>query len=637
MNRRQKELLRILLTDLGEFFRIEELTDKLDCSEKTVRNDLNTVESLLKQYPSTALRRKRGTGISIVADKEGKDKLLNHIYQLEAISTEDRLLEMAYQLLASDKPLTLSTLAKEYYTNTTTVRHQMQDISRWLEGYDLKLVSKQRIGHLVQGDELSKRNALANLTELISFEAQQKQRVFQLFSPHEIHTVRKLLRDLQIAYSLDLTGDEFQSLQIHALIMIKRTRQHAPILVGRSKDTDVRLDSYHLTVWFLKRLEELLSLSFPEDEYIYFTWHLVSCRTPYTGKASKHNELLSDVVRQLMLQLQRMTMIKFENDKGLRDGLESHLAFALHRIRYGFTIRNPMLSDIKKKYAYMFSMVILAVEKINEAYHIHITEDEAAYLLLHFQASVERMQEHTLLKRAVVVCDLGVGMSYLLQAKLEQSYHDIKILASIGETNLPGFLYEHDVDMIIATMDIDHPDIPVIVVSPLLESDDKDRLEAFLQSVDQEGTNEKEVLPVIKRFINPDTIYLGMNIKHRFEIVEMLARQLVQKGFAEQSFIHRAMLREKTAATAVGGGIAIPHADPNFVKKSVVSLAILRHPVQWGREMVSVVFFLAIAKEDRDMLKPLMQTVLSISQNPAMVEALNEAESVAEMLQIFEQ
>ncbi|ALX50128.1 hypothetical protein AOX59_17015 [Lentibacillus amyloliquefaciens] len=639
MNRRQKELLRILLTDIDEFLHVGDLAEELDCSEKTARNDLNKIDTLLQEYPSVELRRKRGTGVSLSAGSKDRVKLFNRIYQTEAISADDRLLEMAYQLLVSDKPLTLASLAEKYYSNRTTVRDELGRISRWLEGYDLALISKQRLGHLIKGKELNKRNALANLSELIPSESREKQQVLQLFPQHEINTLRKLLRDLQAHYPVRLTDGEFESLLIHALIMIKRTRQRSPIVLGQSDDdTGVKLDTYHMTAWLLNRLENALSVSFPENEYVYFTWHLESCRTAHNGEKAKSDGLVAGVVSQMTSQLRRMTMIRFEDDKVLKDGLETHLASALNRIRYGLTIRMPMLSEIKKKYAYMFSMVILAVEKINESYDLNIPEDEAAYLVLHFQASIERVQkEKTPVKQTVIVCDLGVGMSHLLQAKLEQSYQDVEILASISQRELPAFLEKHDTDMIISTTDINHFDAPVIVVSPLLESDDKERLEQFLQSIDQEGTNENEMLNTLKQLVDPETIYLGMNLEHRFEIVEMLASNLVREGFAEQKFVHSAMLREMSSATAIGGGVAIPHADPDFVKESVVYLAVLREPLQWGNEMVSVVFLLAISKDDQEMTKSLMQTIASISQNPSLMEKLNEAENISDILTVFEQ
>src|SRR5699024_9916883 len=230
MNRRQKELLRTLLTDLDDVIHIQDLADELDCSEKTVRNDLNKINTLLKEYPSAKLRRKRGIGVSLSAGNGDRAKLFNRVYHTETGSGSDRLLEMAYQLLVSDKPLTLASLAEKYYTNKTTVRDELNRIARWLAGYDLELESKQRLGHLIKGKELNKRNALANLSELIPSESREKRQVLQLFPQHEINTVKKLLRDLQAHYPVNLTDGEFESLLIHALVMIKRTRQRSPIL-----------------------------------------------------------------------------------------------------------------------------------------------------------------------------------------------------------------------------------------------------------------------------------------------------------------------------------------------------------------------------------------------------------------------
>ncbi|HLR08733.1 MAG TPA: BglG family transcription antiterminator [Bacillota bacterium] len=638
MNKRQKELLRMLLIDLNTFVQVQWLADELNCSEKTVRNDLNKMESLLQEYPSAELKRRRGLGVYLSISHEDRVKLFNHIYQAATIPEDNRLLDIAYQLLVTDKPLTLADLAEKHFTNRSTIKAELTTIARWLADYDLQLISKQRIGHYIKGRELNKRNALASLSELIPSKPWERQRVLHLFPRNEINMVRKLLRDMQNRYHFTMTEGEFESLQIHALIMIKRTRQRSFIFLGDSADTSsAKLETYYMTAWFLKQLEDALGLSFPNDEYVYFTWHLESCRSTYAQKKIHDHSLVGDVVQRMVSELQQMTLIHFRDDYVLINGLENHLASALHRIRHGLTIRNPMLSNIKKKYPYMFSMVVWAVEKVNDAHDLHIPEDEAAYLVLHFQAAIERMDKERLsTKRAVIVCDLGVGTSHLLQAKLEQSFRDIDILASISQVKLAEFLKKHKVDVVISTSELTGWDVPIIVVSPLLESDDMQRLERFLRAIDQTANNEEQKLTNIRSFLDPRFIYLGMHLDHRFKIVESLANDLARCGFAEQKFVHSAMLREKASATAIGGGIAIPHAEPAYVKKSVVSLAILQEPILWGNEMVSVVFLLAISKEDQAKIKPLMQAMSNMSQTPAIVEKLTDATSISDILTVFD-
>ncbi|TMN21612.1 BglG family transcription antiterminator [Lentibacillus cibarius] len=638
MNNRQKELMHLLLTRSNEFVLVKTLAEELDCSEKTVRNDLNQLEKELAVYSSLEFVRKPGMGVALKVSNEEKSQLFRQLYQSHRTREHEQIVEITYQLLVSNKPITLTLLAEKYYTNKLTIKRYFQEIADWLKYYDLELVSKQRVGSVVQGSELNKRNALAHLSELVTSEIQARDYVLQLFPEHEINTVRKALRDLQAQFSFSLNTGEFESLLIHALIMIKRTRQHSPVAVNgdKGKGRAVTLESYHMTAWLLKQLKEMLGLKFPENEHIYFTWHLESCKQTQRITNLTENSLLTQVVQTITQQLEQMTMLRFQGDRILFDGLTIHLESVINRLQYGFTIRNPMLEEIKKKYPYMFSMVIFAVEEVNETYDLAIPEHEAAYLVLHFQASLERMQkEHTNRKRAVIVCELGVGMSHLLQVKLEQMYEHLDILASISKAELEAFLQKHAVDIIISTTAIPDASAPVIVVSPLLEADDKKRLNQWMRKSDG-TTSDNHDVTALRQLLYEDTIFFDMQLSHRYEVVEMMAGNLTEKGYTNQSFVHSAVQRERSSATSIGGSIAIPHAHPDLVKKSVVSVAILPKPLSWGNEQVSVVFLLAIAKQDQHMIQPLMQTIASISQNPALVEQLKEAADISDILRTLD-
>ncbi|GAB4074187.1 mannose transport/utilization transcriptional regulator ManR [Barrientosiimonas marina] len=632
MTNRQKELMHRLLTQSNEFVQVQELADELDCSEKTIRNDLNQLERAFETDSSLRFARKPGMGVSLVISNEAKSRLFRQLYQSQTTQEHEQIAEITYQLLVSNKPMTLTFLADKYYTNKMTIKRYLEKIAEWLEDYNLTLVSKQRLGSQVQGTELNKRNALAHLSELVTSKMQEKAYVLQLFPEQEINTVRKALRDLQTQFSFSLNTGEFESLLIHGLIMIKRTRQRS--LVAVENDTEkgrgVTLENYHMAAWFLNQLETMLGLRFPENEHIYYTWHLESCREARLVTDQAANHLIKKVVPKITEQLERMTMNHFQADQVLLDGLQTHLESAIDRLQNGLTIRNPMLEDIKQKYPYMFSMVVFAVEDVNETYDLTIPEHEAAYLVLHFQASVERMaQEQSYRKRVVIVCELGVGMSHLLQAKLEQTYQQLDIIGVTSKAEAESFAKQHAADVIISTTAMPDAALPVIVVSPLLEADDKERLNQWFRSSDADDPVSQEKIGALQQLLRDDVLFLDMQQTHRLEVVEIMAEKLVAQGYTDRSFVHSAMLRERSSATSIGGGIAIPHARPDLVTESVVAAAILPEPLLWGHEQVSVVFLLAIARQDAHMIKPLMQTIASISRQPALVKQLQGATSVA--------
>ncbi|UOR11427.1 BglG family transcription antiterminator [Halobacillus amylolyticus] len=636
MNDRQKELVRTLILNSNEFSHVQDLSLSLDCSEKTVRNDLKVVEEFLSEYPSATLVRKPGAGVHLSIEAEEKSRLFDRLSQSKPKSQEDRLIEITYQLLVSGRPVTLNDLAEQYYMNKPTIKADLNQISRWLEKFELELISKQRLGHIVKGGELQKRNALARLPEIVSSTFTKSTEMLNLFPASEVNVVRKLLGDMQHHFSVISTEGDFESLLIHVLVMIKRTTQRSPITLEDSMGSSIsETEEYGIATWFLNRLERMLRMSFPEDERKYFTRHLLSSKRNHYSSERTSNILVAKVVDQLIFQLENVTMIDFSNDRTLNDGLHTHLESTINRLHYGFTIHNPMLDEIKKMYPYMFSMVVLSLEKVEQAHDLIIPEDEAAYLVLHFQASIERLQkQRNKLKKVLIVCDLGVGMSHLLQAKLEQTYKGFDIIGCIGEWEIDDVLNQSSVDLIISTKPLQNIEVPIIVVSPLLEAEDKKRLDQSLKAMER-GNSEEKGLGAIGRLLDEESIFLDVKLEHRFEVVEMLANGLVEKERVTEAFPHNALVRERSSATSIGGGVAIPHAHPEEVQRSTVALAILHKPLEWGSEQVSIVFLLAMTKEDKTMTKTLIQTISNISRRPDLIQKLIRAQEVASVCRLL--
>src|SRR5699024_1769302 len=375
--------------------------------------------------------------------------------------------------------------------------------------------------------------------------------VLDLFLPHEISTIRKTLKDLQHHYNFVFKDGAFESLLVHALIMIKLTRQQVTVDIDELEKNDIyHRDDYEHTRWFLARLEHILGTRFPEEEVIYFTWHLMSCKKRQADAEelpNQHN--LETVVIELTDKLRELTLINFQEDTVLIDGLTIHMDSVVNRLTYGFPITNPLLSEIKKMYPYMFGMVLLAVKDL-KSFDIQMPEDEVAYLVLHFQASIERMQgTRETKKRGIIVCHMGVGMSHLLQAKLEQNFHHVTILKCIAKAELQTYVQENKVDFIISTIPLDQIDVPHIVVSPLLEPREKDQVREFIQQVENGMTAVNKSSP-LAQLIEKDAIFLHVEKEHRFEVVEMLANALEARRYVDQTYAHSALLRERMSATS---------------------------------------------------------------------------------------
>ena len=240
MNQRQKELLRLLLIHKEGPQQIKTLSKQLECAEKTVRNDLDRLEELLHHYADVSIIRKPGLGVWLEMNEETRTDILSRLFSNEPKTNEERLFEITYELLTSKQSVTLQYLAEHYYASKSVVKKDLDTISEWIKVFDLELTSKPRIGHTIKGTERNKRNALAHLSELIPTKKDKKNYVLDLFQPYEISIVKKLLKDLVDQFSLSYTDRALESLKVHTLIMIKRTRQQSQVFVQESEKEETK-------------------------------------------------------------------------------------------------------------------------------------------------------------------------------------------------------------------------------------------------------------------------------------------------------------------------------------------------------------------------------------------------------------
>ncbi|WP_078378742.1 BglG family transcription antiterminator [Sutcliffiella halmapala] len=638
MNSRQKELLRILLLHENGALQIKDLSERLDCAEKTVRNDLDRLEETLDHYPSAVLSRKPGIGINIQIDEEDREAIFQTLLSSETKTTEERLIEIAFHLLTSYKPITLQDFADRYYVQKIAIKKDMDLISGWLERFELQLISKPRLGNVIQGSELKKRNALAHLSDLTRTIPAERNYVLDLFLPYEIAAVRKALVEMQREYTISFTDDALESLLVHALIMIKRTRQKSPVFVHAAEQAKAsERKEYTYAGWFFDQMTKAFQMNFPSEERAYFTWHLISAKKTEESveQELKYEVAETDIVKLLVSKLEKLTLFPFQTDTILIKGLAIHMHSVIHRIQYGFPIRNPLLPNIKKMYPYMFNMAILTLEEINSTFHIDIPEDEAAYIVLHFQASIERLEsKSSAKKKALIVCHMGIGMSHLLEAKIEQQYQEIDVVGCIGKAEIPDYVKQHEVDFIISTVPLEKVKQEHIVVSPLFSQHDKKQLNYFLEEL-QQKKSESYNLDHLTTFLHEEFLFFEVEKEHRYQVVEMLAMALYQKGYVDKEFIHSAVSRERSSATAIGGRVAIPHGNPAMIQKSMIAVAMMKEPIEWGNELVSIVLMLAISKENHQNMRAIIGQIASLSESPFIVQDLLAKKNFQDFMQVL--
>ncbi|CAM3446567.1 MULTISPECIES: BglG family transcription antiterminator [Paenibacillus] len=645
MNNRQKEIFRNLLMETNRQWLVQDLADQTECSEKTIRNDLKVIEEYIVKHSSGRLVKRPGLGVYLEIEEADRADLFHRLYSNERTgedeSDEGRVLHLAYRLLMNAKPVTLQNLASPFYVNKAIIRRDMDKIADWLRSFDLSLVTKQRVGFMIEGTEKNKRMALARLNQLINRPELTGQMMRNQFEPHEIAAVSHELKALQKQHQLRFTDETFESLMLHILLMVKRTKLGQPISLS---DQDMAfLENKTEFAWatdFLKQLQKLFAVPFSKEETAYLTLHLLGGKIRYTQEnegvgrsdlADSH-PLLPRLVEQLTRRMSELNMLPFSKDPVLLNGLKLHLYTTMNRLHYGLPVSNPMLAEIKKMYPYMFDRVIMALEEVGEAFQLYFPEEEAAYLTLHFQASVERLhQNESHPQKVIIVCHMGVGMSQLLLAKVERRFPSVHVETTMSKAEVEDYLAAHEVDLVITTVDLPKLKIPHILVSPLLEASDERKLEQAIRRLDEPDGRAAEE-SVFLKYTTPFLIFPQQELERPEQLISKFAQMLVDKGYVQAGYTESVLEREKLSATTIGGGIAIPHGGSEWVTQSCIVVVTLKQPITWGTEKVELVFLLAIQHDERKEMRQLFKELSRISEQPALVSALSKETDAIRLL-----
>lgn len=123
------------------------------------------------------------------------------------------------------------------------------------------------------------------------------------------------------------------------------------------------------------------------------------------------------------------------------------------------------------------------------------------------------------------------------------------------------------------------------------------------------------------------------------EVLKVLSESLYRKGYVKEGFYEKLLERERDFPTGlpVEGDVkaAIPHASPEYVKKSTIAVGILKNPVTFI-EMGSrdrfvecrIVFLLAIKDSNKhlELLKRLMDFFVNSGNLERIVKARDRKE-----------
>ncbi len=717
-NKRLSTLLKYLL-DQKEPVSIRALSEMLTVSKRTIRYDLDEIEDLINDS-EFELKRKPNFGIYLEGDRDSSAEIyskFDDFYNNRHFrSAEKRKYIILYRLFQKKEAILMRELADFLDVSTTTVSKDLNMVEDWLEDQNLRLLRKRNYGIEIEGNELQIRQAmkvLINQTyengEMIDLLNEINERedyrgrlehgfsreIAGLVGEEKLQKLEKIIRRAEKKLELKFADAAYAGLVFHVAFALSRLKSNKDIKIEPEQLKSLKgKEEYNISEKIAEMLEEEFSVKIPDDEIGFITLHLLGARMREQSINHKRTNLtkLEVLVSQIIEIVGNYFNIDLSQDDKLYNGMLIHLKAALNRLLFDLPIDNPLVDDIKERYGDIFTATSQAARIIQNEYYIEISEEEIAYLTIHFGAALERLNYP--LKRTaevIIVCSSGVGTTNLLEVRLNNEFKGVKIKDSLStyEAREKIDSYE-DIDFIISTIPFKCEKKDVVVVKPFLDEDDINKIKDYLKSNQiaygifreelnppEGGDDIKKITKLLKPYIkegkvedvknligkyfNSDDFSIEKSEQQQSGLLKFLKADfirvnaqemdwkdalhysgevLVENKLIEERYVNRMIeiVEEKGPYIAIAPHICLAHAGlEDGVNEASISLAVFKNGFKLKHDFDPIEFVFVLAPEDKKSHLPALTDIMKIANNKELMNRILESDNNIEIYEIIKE
>lgn len=581
---RKKQILDYLTLDY-DYHTAKELGEVLELSSKTVRKEISLLNSSI-EGKGAIIKSKPGKGFKFVIYDEEKFKnfLKNDWYKYAYFQQESGEKDLRYEnilrmFLFSNSYIKQTDLADMFHVSESQINKDLPLIKETLEDYDLSLISKPYYGMKILGSEKNIRLAIKNeIGEDPSLFDNDKD--IELFGQ-----IQEIVDSINFGEDYYLPYVNFKNLVIHIYISILRIKEGKYIEL--SKEVEKKIISYEefkIANEIVQKLQENLDIKIPNEELVYITMHLIAKNT--VKDQEKLSQDILELSQNIIDEIYNVSGYDFRSNLNFYFALAIHLGPLVNRIKYGFTMKNPILDDIKdNKVAFILATIGSGV--INKKFSTKLSDDEIGYIALHVMAAMG--EEHDQKKRILIVCGSGNSSAQIMKAQLNKAFKDeIEDIRTTDLRNLESYDLEA-YDFIVSSVELSvQTETPIVYVDILFTKNDLNNIDTAFKDNDTEE--------IIKIFAN--SVFINNpKAENKEDLLNLVAKTIEEKsGLKKEKALDQLKQREEMGQTSFTN-VAVPHILDQVEGDSYSIIIILKNPICWDGKKIRLIYSLVIGKK----------------------------------------
>lgn len=626
LKKRQKRLLE-LLESQSDYLTVSAIANQLGVSKRTVHSDLKKIEEYVQSL-GKYLDKKRGVGIVLRELKENKSpKDVEEDYDTQ--STVTRRIEIMRLLLFEESNVSFNYLSDLFFVSKTSIIKDLEFIMEIFKaGSNVELQSDVN-GTRICGNEIDKQKAFLQFNRYILSNSDlyheetihQKMNLLIPFYGEKIISVCTNSLYSYVRENVNAISDYYiqNILNIYIILVYRITNNHHICLEKEIKFSSKSTFFDKSAINLLMKAQFRLNLSYSENDVAYLSHHLIANRFEPFPEDSIDNNLVDDLLNQVSNALN----IDFSNDVKLEDQLKKHIPPMIYRLQNNNKTENPFTEQIKVEFSLTFNVIWVILSEYENELNIRFNEDEIAFLTIYFQSAIERAKIN---RKFLIICQMGIATSELLMNRIKNI---IPSLDSIEVASVPELDHMNldQFDFIISTIKIDIPEKQVIFVSPFLTDIDIEKIKKLGFNQEKQKTQLDYLIDAshLKRYVNKEFIYIDTDFSTKEELLNSVGKELVSNNYVTENFVSSLISREELGGTDLPTGVAVPHGNPNDVKRTTIAILKNKKKFKWDTYYVDVIFVIGISSENRGDTRKILSDIYNIIDTPKKLEEIKQA------------
>lgn len=616
-----------------EYRTAQEIADRTHVSEKTIRLRIKELNDFLEKYGAKITSKQRYGYKLQISDEYKYEKYRRGLKkedseQLPSTSSERVSFILAF-LLNREEYIKLDDISDFLYVSRNTLTADLRKVEYILNSYDLTLDRRPNYGLKVIGEEFNKRRCIAN--HLVKRNHFFKEDVKK---EQDLKCLGDIVLEVLNKHKMKISEISFESLVTHAYIAIGRIRRNCSIVIDKKEiNTLIEEKAMQVAEEIADGMKEELGIEFSKEETFYLGIHMGAKLSSDSYVKHGYNLVISGEIDELVLQMLDEVFhgfkIDFRNNLELRMALNQHMVPFDIRMKYRIPLKNPFITEVKKEYAFAYTVAATACIVLNEHYKINMPEDEIAYFAVLFALALEKKDKKIEKKNIVVVCVSGKGSSQLFIYKYKQAFGKyINHMYECSVYELENFDFiGSQIDYVFTTIPINIKiPVPVFEVNLFLEHKDIITYNELFEM----GSNE-----FLHKYYKKELFLTGIKAERKEDVIRQLCESVEQHYDLPQNFYEAVMKREKMGQTDFGNLAAIPHPYQVITKENFVAVGFLEKPIWWGHNEVVVVFLMSLSTEEDADIERFYQLTTSLLFHPQKIQYLIQHPSFETLLSLL--